>query len=200
VAILNMFGMTELGAATACRRDDPPEVRHTTVGRPIPGYEVRIAGAGEVQVRGPHVMRGYHRRPAETAAAFEDGWLRTGDLGTLDAAGNLRISGRAKELVHVGGFNVFPAEVEALLLTHPDVAGAGVVGVPDERMGEALRAYVVPRPGAALTARDVIAWARARAAGYKVPYRVEVVEQLPLLASGKVDRTALAREAGVARA
>ena len=190
--ILNLFGMTELGAACSCRLDDPPEIRHRTVGRPLAGYAFRASEDGELQVRGPHVTPGYYRRPDATAAAFQDGWFRTGDLGAISADGVVTISGRAKEVANVGGFNVFPAEVEGYLLTHPDVVAVGIVAVPDERMGEALRAYVVARPGSGLTPTDVRAHARKGIAGYKVPSAVELVGELPLLASGKVDRRALA--------
>ena len=115
--ILNVFGMTEIGAATGCRRDDPAELRHTTVGRVLEGYEFRVAGEeepGELQVRGPYVMPGYLGQPDQTAQAFDGEWFRTGDLGTIDDQGYIRIAGRAKEVIHVGGFNVFPAEVEGL--------------------------------------------------------------------------------------
>jgi acyl-CoA synthetase (AMP-forming)/AMP-acid ligase II len=192
-AILNVYGMTELGAATACRADDPPELRHTTVGRALPGYELRAASDGELQVRGPHVTPGYLGRPDETAAAFDGEWLRTGDLGEVDAAGYVRILGRAKEVIHVGGYNVFPAEVEAFLLTHPAVAQVAVVGVPDERMGEAVAAFVVPRPGEEPTPAELRAFARRRIAGYKLPYLVRTVSELPMLASGKPDRVRLER-------
>lgn len=199
--ILNVFGMTEMGAASACSLQDPPEIRHATVGRPLPGFEFRVAGAdgaeepGELQVRSPHVTPGYLGRPSETAAAFDGEWFRTGDLGTIDPQGHVRIMGRVKEVVHVGGFNVFPAEVEAFLLTHPGVLQAVVVGVPHERMGEVLAAYVVPRPGVDLQAAELLRFARPRIAGYKLPYAISVVEELPLLTSGKPDRVALAETA-----
>ena len=201
--ILNLFGMTEIGAAAACRSDDAPELRHETVGRPLPDFEFRSAGEnapdepGELQVRGPHVTPGYLGQPDETAAAFDGEWFRTGDLGSIDELGYVRVAGRAKEVVHVAGFNVFPAEVEAFLLTHPEVVQAVVVGVPDERMGEVLAAYVVPTPGADLTPGALLRFARPRIAGYKLPYAISVVDELPLLASGKPDRVALA--AGVER-
>ncbi|MBA3260871.1 MAG: acyl--CoA ligase [Thermoleophilaceae bacterium] len=196
--ILNLFGMTEMGAAAGCRSDDAPELRHKTVGRPLPGFEFRAAGGsapddpGELQVRGPHVTPGYLGKPDETAAAFDGDWFRTGDLGTIDELGYVRVAGRAKEVVHVAGFNVFPAEVEAFLLTHPDVAQAVVVGVPHEKMGEVLAAYVVPSPGADLTPGALLRFARPRIAGYKLPYAISVVDELPLLPSGKPDRVALA--------
>jgi len=189
--ILNCYGLSETGAVTCVRQDDPPDERHTTVGRVVPAYEARIT-EGELEVTGPHLTPGYYRRPEETAQAFDDGWFRTGDLAEIEN-GYVRIVGRAKEIVHVGGFNVVPAEVEAALLAHPDVANAAVLGVPDERMGEALAAYVSPRPGAELNSRDLIAFTRSRIAGYKVPYAIEILPELPLLPSGKPDRKALSR-------
>ena len=196
--ILNVFGMTEIGAATSCRHDDSAERRHTTVGRALEGYEFRVAGEdepGELQVRGPYVMPGYLGQPEQTAQAFDGDWFRTGDLGTIDDQGYIRIAGRAKEVVHVGGFNVFPAEVEGFLLGHPGVAQAVVVGIPHERMGEALAAFVVPRPGHELEPGELLRFARPRIAGYKLPYTIRVVDELPFLPSGKPDRVALAAEA-----
>ena len=189
--ILNCYGLSETGAVTCVRIDDPPVQRHETVGRASPAYEARVTD-GELEVRGEHLTPGYYRRPDETAAAFRHGWFRTGDLAEIDD-GYVRIVGRAKEIVHVGGFNVVPAEVEAALLAHPDVANAAVLGVPDERMGEALAAYVSPRSGAELSVTDLIAFTRSRIAGYKVPYAIEILPELPLLPSGKPDRKALSR-------
>jgi acyl-CoA synthetase (AMP-forming)/AMP-acid ligase II len=203
--VLNLYGMTEIGAAVCCRRDDPTEIRHHTVGRPLPGYEVRIArpgvpagtvtGAGadgEIQVRSPYLAHGYHGRPWTEAEAADGHWFRTGDLGALDADGVLTISGRAKEVVHVGGFNVFPGEVESFLLTNPQIAQAAVIGAQHAVLGEALQAFVVPVEGATLEPRDVVRFARSGIAGYKVPYAVHVLDELPLLASGKPDRRRLA--------
>ncbi len=198
--VLNMYGMTEIGAASSCRPEDPPEVRYRTVGRPLPGYEFRVVHSGqggeaygEIEVRGPYVTAGYHGRAREHDEAFDGEWLRTGDLGGIDAGGNLTIAGRAKEVVHVGGFNVFPAEVESFLLTHPDIGQASVIGVPHAAMGETLHAFVVPSPKTKLLEREVVRFARAGIAGYKVPYGVSVMPELPLLASGKPDRRELAR-------
>jgi acyl-CoA synthetase (AMP-forming)/AMP-acid ligase II len=188
--ILNLYGLTETGAVSCCRPNDPPQRRRTTAGRAIADMELRFVD-GELQVRGPAVTPGYFRRPEETALAFEDGWFRTGDVGEIED-GYLRISGRLKELVHVGGFNVFPAEVEAVLLTHPDVLQAAALGVPDERMGEVLQAFVVARRGSKLTPADLLGFARGRIAGYKLPYAIRFLPELPLLPSGKPDRRALA--------
>ncbi|HXG12486.1 MAG TPA: class I adenylate-forming enzyme family protein, partial [Gemmataceae bacterium] len=195
LCILNLYGMTEIAAATCCRPDDPAEVRYTTVGRPLPGYTFRVVGGevGEVQVQGPHVTPGYYRQPEQTAAAHDEGWFRTGDLGSLDDRGNLRIVGRAKEVIHVAGLNVFPAEVEGLLLTHPDVVQAAVVGVPHPTLGEVPQAFVVLRPGTNLAPTALLQFARERIAGYKLPYVIRLLPALPLLASGKPDRIALAR-------
>jgi acyl-CoA synthetase (AMP-forming)/AMP-acid ligase II len=200
VRVLNLYGMTEIGSAACCRRDDPAQVRYQTVGRALDGYELRTSSdtpdeVGEIQVRSRYLTPGYHRRPWTEAEADGD-WFRTGDLGTIDSAGNLTISGRAKEVVHVGGFNVFPAEVESFLLTNPAIAQAAVIGVEHPVLGEALRAFVAPVPGTSLQSRDVIRFARAGIAGYKVPYVVEILDELPLLASGKPDRRELARTAG----
>jgi acyl-CoA synthetase (AMP-forming)/AMP-acid ligase II len=189
--VLNLYGMTELGCVSSCRLDDRPEVRHGTVGRALEGFEVRAGAGGEIEVRSRFLPEGYNGRPWSEQELTADGWFRTGDLGSLKDGGNLVIAGRVKEVVHVGGFNVIPAEVESYLLTHPQVAQAAVVGVEHPVLGEALRAFVTPVPGASLRARDVIRFARQGIAGYKVPYAVELVEELPLLASGKVDRRAL---------
>jgi long-chain acyl-CoA synthetase len=192
IRLLNLYGMTEIGAASSCRRDDPPETRYGTVGRALSGYELRTAGDGEIQVRSDYLPHGYHGRAWGHDELTDDSWFRTGDIGRLDAAGNLTIAGRSKEVVHVGGFNVFPAEVETFLLGHPSISGAAVIGVPHDLLGETLKAFVVPASGEGIDPREVTRFARAGIAGYKVPYAVQVVDELPLLPSGKPDRRALA--------
>ncbi|MEU9348845.1 FadD3 family acyl-CoA ligase [Streptomyces sp. NPDC048278] len=186
--VLTAYGLSEAsGIVTMCRRGDDPTVIASTSGRAIPGTEVRVDESGEVLVRGFHVMRGYFEDPAATAETLTaDGWLRTGDVGVLDPAGNLRITDRLKDMFIVGGFNAYPAEIEQLLGLHPEVADVAVVGVPDARLGEVGRAFVVRRQGAVLTADDLIAWARREMANYKVPRTVEFVAELPRNASGKV--------------
>ncbi|MFI1723079.1 FadD3 family acyl-CoA ligase [Streptomyces sp. NPDC020489] len=196
--VLTAYGLSEAsGVVTMCRRGDPPSVIASTSGRAIPGTEVRVAdptGAplpagtpGEVLVRGFHVMRGYYQDPVATAEVLDpEGWLRTGDVGVLDEAGNLRITDRLKDMFIVGGFNAYPAEIEQLLGLHPDVLDVAVVGVPDPRLGEVAKAYVVRRPGSVTTADDLIAWSRREMANYKVPREVEFVGELPRNASGKV--------------
>jgi len=190
--VLTAYGLSEAsGIVTMCRRGDDPSVIASTSGRAIPGTEVRVeapAGSpGEVLVRGFNVMRGYYEDPAATAEVLDaDGWLRTGDVGVLDADGNLRITDRIKDMFIVGGFNAYPAEIEQQLGLHPDVADVAVIGVPDARLGEVGKAYVVRRPGVTLTGDDLIAWARREMANYKVPRVVEFVGELPRNASGKV--------------
>ncbi len=198
--VLTAYGLSEAsGIVTMCRRGDDPTVIASTSGRAIPGTEVRVeappGAPGEILVRGFNVMRGYYEDETATAQVMtEDGWLRTGDVGVLDAAGNLRITDRIKDMFIVGGFNAYPAEIEQLLGIHPDVADVAVVGVPDTRLGEVGKAYVVRRPGVTLTGDDLIAWARREMANYKVPRVVEFVAELPRNASGKVLKGAL-REA-----
>ncbi|WP_020137696.1 FadD3 family acyl-CoA ligase [Streptomyces sp. 351MFTsu5.1] len=190
--VLTAYGLSEAsGIVTMCRRGDPLPVIASTSGRAIPGTEVRVEAPpgqpGEILVRGFNVMRGYFEDEAATEEAVtEDGWLRTGDVGVLDPSGNLRITDRLKDMFIVGGFNAYPAEIEQLLGLHPAVADVAVIGVPDPRLGEVGKAYVVRRPASTLTADDLIAWARREMANYKVPRTVEFVTQLPRNASGKV--------------
>ncbi|MEV8540777.1 FadD3 family acyl-CoA ligase [Streptomyces sp. NPDC051572] len=184
-SIMTGYGLTEAGTATATRPGDSFEDIATTVGTPCDGVEVQVADDGEVLVRGYSVMRGYFNDPAATAEAIdEDGWLHTGDLGTLDERGYLRIVGRKKDMFIVGGFNAYPAEIEGFLMEHSAVAQAAVIGVPDERMGQVGKAFVVLRQP--LTADELIEWSRLRMAGFKVPRTVEFRTELPLNATGKV--------------
>ncbi|MFF8913588.1 FadD3 family acyl-CoA ligase [Streptomyces sp. NPDC015032] len=190
--VLTAYGLSEAsGIVTMCRRGDPAATIASTSGRAIPGTEIRVLAdpgtPGEVLVRGFHVMRGYFEDPETTAATISsDGWLHTGDVGVLDENGNLRITDRIKDMFIVGGFNAYPAEIEQLLGLHPDVADVAVIGVPDPRLGEVGKAYVVRRPGATATADDLIAWSRREMANYKVPRAVEFLPVLPRNASGKV--------------
>ncbi|MGW2628305.1 FadD3 family acyl-CoA ligase [Streptomyces chattanoogensis] len=208
--VLTAYGLSESsGIVTMCRRGDPPDVIAATSGRAIPGTEVRVVDAagrptapgepGEVLVRGYHIMSGYFEDPAGTARALTpDGWLRTGDVGILDADGNLRITDRIKDMFIVGGFNAYPAEIEQLLGRHPDIADIAVIGIPDPRLGEVGKAYAVRRPGSSLTADDLIAWSRREMANYKVPREVEFVPELPRNASGKVVKRRLRKGDGAA--
>ncbi|MFE6974686.1 FadD3 family acyl-CoA ligase [Streptomyces sp. NPDC057682] len=201
--VLTAYGLTETcGTVTVCSADDDAETVALTAGRPIDGTEVRIADAdgqplpagrdGRILVRGYHVMLGYLDDPAATAAALDaDGWLDTGDVGRLDDRGNLMITGRSKDMFVVGGFNVYPAEVEQVLAGHDAVAEAAVIGVPDPRLGEVGRAYVTLRPGAGTRPDELTGHCRDRLANFKVPREVVVVETLPRNATGKVDKSAL---------
>jgi len=200
--VITGYGLTEAGTATATAADDDPETVATTVGRPRPGFELRVVDdkgndvgdgqPGEVVLRGPSVMSHYLDDPAATADALsDDGWLRTGDLGVIGEDRCLRIVGRSKDMFIVGGFNAYPAEIENMLLRHPDVQQAAVIGVPDHRLGEVGMAFVVVRPGGAVTPDAVIEWSRAEMANYKVPRRVEIVAELPLNATGKVMKDVL---------
>ncbi|HEX7132009.1 MAG TPA: AMP-binding protein, partial [Iamia sp.] len=196
--VVTGYGLTETtGTVSMCSHTDPPDVVAHTVGRPLDGVEVRIVdegglvvppgSPGEVTVRGFNVMAEYFADPAATAAAIDaDGWLSTGDVGLVDEGGNLRITDRIKDMFIVGGFNAYPAEIEAQLLRHPDIAQVAVVGLPDERLGEVGAAVVIPVPGHEVDPDEVIAWSRERLANFKVPRSVHVVAELPLNPSGKV--------------
>jgi acyl-CoA synthetase (AMP-forming)/AMP-acid ligase II len=185
--VLTAYGLTEAVVATMCRPGDEPSVVSSTSGRAAAGFEVRIGPAEEILLRGPNMMLGYAGDPAATAAAIDSqGWLRTGDAGRLDDAGNLTITGRLKDMYICGGFNVYPAEVEQVLARLDGVADAAVVGMADPRLGEVGRAFVVLRPGFVLAAEDVLAFCRERLANYKVPRRVEFRGELPRNPSGKV--------------
>jgi HIP---CoA ligase len=195
--IITGYGMTETtGTISMCRHDDPPEVIAHTVGKPLPGVEVRVvdddgndvepAASGELIVRGFNVLEGYFDDPAATEAAFLGEWLKTGDIGFVDADGNLHITDRKKDMFIVGGFNAYPAEIEAMLLDHPAITQAAVIGVPDQRLGEVGEAFVMAAEGASVEPAEVIEWSRERMANFKVPRRVHVVASLPLTPSGKV--------------
>ena len=194
--VITAYGLTESsGTVTACELGDDDETIATTCGKPIPtprpSASARQGGPagepGEIWTRGYHVMRGYWGDEAETAKAIDgDGWLHTGDIGVFDERGYLRITDRIKDMFIMGGFNVYPAEVENLLFQHEGIAAAAVIGVPDDRMGEVGMAFVVPTPGASLDAEALVAWSRDNMANYKVPRFFEVVDELPANASGKV--------------
>lgn len=188
------YGLTEAASQVATAAvGDPPGA----VGSPLPGTSVRIgdqdaAGCGEILVAGPTVMAGYFRDPAATASVLRDGWLHTGDVGCIDGAGRLRVLDRRSDLVVTGGENVYPSEVETVLLAHPAVAEAAVYGVADPEWGRRVEAAVVLRAGAAFDATALDAWCRTRLAGFKRPRAFVAVTSLPRTASGKLKRHALA--------
>jgi long-chain acyl-CoA synthetase len=202
--LFGVYGLTEStgGVVHLEPADHDPDGprRHLlrSAGRPLPWVELKIAdlvsGAelgpgeiGEVWLRAPNVMLGYFNRQAETASALTpDGWLRTGDGGYLDDDGYLFLTDRMKDMIVSGGENVYPIEVEDVIAQHADVADVAVVGIPDERWGELVKAFVILRPGRAVTADELVAFARTRLAGYKLPRAVEFVDDLPRTPSGKV--------------
>ncbi|OZY58346.1 fatty acid--CoA ligase [Pseudomonas lundensis] len=201
--VTTAYGLTECGGlATICVPHDAAETIAGTSGRAIPGTEVSIrdphnrplaaGNTGEICLRGFHVMQGYFEDPVATAQTIDsEGWLHTGDIGVLDAAGNLRITDRLKDMFIVGGFNCYPAEIEAGLMEHPAVAQVAVIGIADERMGEVGCACVVLRHGQSLDQAQLIEWAREHMANYKVPRQVRFFEALPVNASNKVAKNEL---------
>ncbi len=203
--VFTAYGLTEsVGVVSVCPPGTDAALVAETAGTALPGTEIRIVDAnghtvspgeqGEILARGPNVMRGYLDDPDATRSAIDaDGWLHTGDVGTLDADGYLRITDRLKDMFIVGGFNAYPAEIERVLTTHPDIRDAAVIGVPDERLGEVGAAYVVSGNGADADPEAIIAWARERMAGFKVPRSVTVVDALPRNATGKVLKRELPR-------
>ncbi|MQY19507.1 FadD3 family acyl-CoA ligase [Nocardia macrotermitis] len=194
--VVTAYGLSEsAGFGTMCQPDDAAETVANTCGGPIADFEVRIGDQGEVLLRGPNVMLGYLDDPENTARTIDsEGWLHTGDVGVLDERGYLKITDRLKDLYINGGFNVYPAEVEQTLARLDGVADSAVIGVPDERMGEVGKAYIVRRAGSTITTEDVIAHAKQTLANFKVPRFVEFRDQLPYSAAGKVLKRQLREE------
>ncbi len=196
--VVTGYGLTECsGTATMCRFDDPIEKVAHSSGRAIRDVEVLIVDphgnemprgeAGEIVVRGYNVMRGFLDDPEQTAEAIDaDGWLHTGDIGTMDPDGYVDITDRMKDMFIVGGFNAYPAEIERMMLDHPQIGGVSVIGIDDARLGEAGMAFVIAKPGTKPDALEIIAWCKREMANYKVPKRVAFVDAFPLNASGKV--------------
>ena len=201
ITLLERYGMTETGMNLS----NPlrGERRVGSVGMPLPGVSARIvdpeseaplpAGeVGEVQIKGPHVFKGYWGQPEKTAAAFSaDGWLRTGDMGLREADGYFTLKGRAKDLIITGGLNVYPPEVELVLMEHPGVAACAVIGCPDDEWGEQVVAVIIPRAGATVDAEAIIAFCRQDLAAYKAPRRVLFAEEFPANALGKIQKAKL---------
>ena len=182
-------------------------VRVGSIGKPIPGVEMKLINPepgvredvedaedviGEIAIKGPNIMKGYYGRPDATAEAIVDGWFRSGDLGRKDADGWYYIVDRSKDMIIRGGYNVYPREIEEVLLTHPDVSLAAVIGVPHESHGEEIKAVVIRKDGATVTEDELVAWGKEQMAGYKYPRIVEFVDALPMTATGKI----LKRELG----
>jgi acyl-CoA synthetase (AMP-forming)/AMP-acid ligase II len=207
-----LYGLTEapvtcyLQPRALAARDEDRGRLIQSVGRVLGDYELRIAASdeqisagsgrsGEVQIRGGNVMAGYWRDDASTSAALRDGWLHTGDIGEFDAAGNLAIVGRIKDVIRSGSSTVIPKEVEDVIVSHPAVAEVAVIGLPDAEWGEAVTAFVVAKPGMAVTERDLVEHCRARLAGYKKPRAIRFVASLPRSHYGKVLRAQLIAQA-----
>jgi long-chain acyl-CoA synthetase len=205
--LVGLYGLTESTGGVVALEPADHDHEHLlrSAGRPYPWVELRVADpasgsplgpheVGEVWLRGPNVTPGYFNRAAETAAALtEDGWLRTGDGGYVDEDGYLFLTDRIKDMIVTGGENVYPVEVEEALAQHADVAEVAVIGVPDAHWGESVKALIVPRPGARTAPDELIAFARARLAGYKLPRSVDFVAELPRTPSGKVLKRELRR-------
>jgi long-chain acyl-CoA synthetase len=194
VNILEGYGLSETSPVASFNRPDRP-ARAGSIGRPIWGVEMKLVeedwkdagdGPGEIAVRGHCVMKGYLGRPDATAEVLRDGWFRTGDIARRDEDGFYYIIDRSKDMIIRGGFNVYPREVEEVLMTHPDVSLAAVVGVPHASHGEEIKAYVIPVHGATSTEDEIVAWARENLASYKYPRVVEFRDELPMTATGKI--------------
>ncbi|WP_109471712.1 long-chain-fatty-acid--CoA ligase [Ornithinimicrobium cavernae] len=205
VTILEGYGLSETSpiASFSVFGEEP---RVGSVGVPIPGVQMKLINpdwsdvdrsedpdaVGEIAIEGPNIMKGYYDRPDATAEAIHEGWFRSGDLARQDADGYYYIVDRAKDMIIRGGFNVYPREIEEVLMTHPAVSLAAVIGVPHESLGEEVRAYVIPEKGAEVSGEELVAWGREQFAAYKYPREVEVVSDLPMTATGKI----LKRELG----
>ncbi len=203
--LVELYGMLETGFHTYTRLTDDPEAVTGTVGKPAPGMGLRLideegkdvpAGAeAEIAAQGPSVHLGYHKNPAANAELFTAaGWFRTGDLGQLDPAGNLRIVGRLKEMINRGGKKFFPREIEEILYTHPKILHAAIVGIPDPRLGERNCLCVIPRRGERVTLEEVLSLLKDQVATYKLPEMIEVFDEFPFTPTGKVQRFVLTRQ------
>jgi long-chain acyl-CoA synthetase len=203
VRVLEGYGLSETSPVAAFNHLTRPS-KPGTVGQPLHGVEIRcvddrdrpvpVGEPGEVVVRGHNVMKGYYKRPEATEEAMRNGWFHTGDIGMLDAEGYLSIVDRKKDLILRGGMNVYPRELEEVLLTHPAVSLAAVIGVPDDRLGEEILAVVVRKPDASLTEAELLAWCKEQFAAYKYPRRIEFRDRLPIGATGKILKRELRAE------
>jgi len=203
--LIELYGMLETGFHTFTRFSDDPEAVAGSIGRVAKGMGLRIiddagrdvatGGEGEIAAEGPSVHLGYHKNPTANAELFTaDGWFRTGDLGQIDPAGNVRIVGRLKEMINRGGKKFFPREIEEILYTHPKVLHAAIVGVPDPRLGERNCLCLIPRAGASLSLEDALTFLGDSVAAYKLPEELELFEEFPFTPTGKIQRHALRRQ------
>ena len=198
VTILEGYGLSETSPVASFSRLGQP-VRVGSIGTPIPGVEMKLLkpgtwdeiewsedAVGEIAIKGHNIMKGYYGRPDATEEAIQDGWFRSGDLGKRDEDGWYYIVDRSKDMIIRGGFNVYPREIEEVLMTHEDVSLAAVVGVPHESHGEEIKAYVILNDGATVTGDELVAWGKEQMAAYKYPRSVQVVDSLPMTATGKI--------------
>lgn len=195
VKILEGYGLSETSPVATFNRTDKP-AKPGSIGLPVWGVSIRIvdlegndvpAGEmGEILIKGHNVMKGYYNRPEATAAALENGWLHTGDIGTFDEEGYIYITDRVKDMIIRGGFNVYPREIEEVLVTHPDVSLAAVIGVPHDSHGEEVKAFIILNEGAETSPEDIVIWCKENMAAYKYPRIVEIREALPMTATGKI--------------
>lgn len=203
ILISEAYGLTE---TSPCTHAIPfgGKVKPGCIGLPIPGVDAKLVDIdnpdreitefgepGELCVKGPQVMKGYHNRPAENAAAFREGWFLTGDIATVDEEGYFTIVDRKKDMIISGGFNIYPREVDEVLFAHPKILEACAIGIPDNHFGERVKAYVVLKPGETLTEKEVIDYCRERLANYKAPKSVEFIDKLPKSEIGKILRKGL---------
>ena len=210
VQILEGYGLSETSPVATFSRPDMP-IKAGSIGVPIWGVEVKLIEpdwseiegvdtVGEIAIRGHNVMKGYYKRPEATAACMRDGWFRTGDLGRRDADGAYYIVDRSKDMIIRGGFNVYPREVEELMITHPAVSLVAVVGIPDREYGEEIKAFVIRAAGTTISERELIDWTRERIAAYKYPRRIEFRQSLPMTASGKILKRQLVADEAATKA
>jgi long-chain acyl-CoA synthetase len=195
VKIQEGYGLSETSPIATFNRFDRP-TKAGSIGLPVWGVWLRVADSmgndvpkgepGEILIRGHNIMKGYYKRPEATEAAIQDGWLHTGDIGRCDEEGYFYIVDRAKDMIIRGGFNVYPREIEEVLMTHPAVSLTAVVGVPHDGYGEEVKAFIIPKSGATASEEEIIAWCKENMAAYKYPRLVEFRETLPMTATGKV--------------
>lgn len=195
VVMLEGYGLSETSPVATFNRTDRP-TKPGSIGLPIWGVEIRIVDAegndakpgetGEILIRGYNIMKGYYKRPDATAQAITNGWFHSGDIGKMDEEGYIYIVDRLKDMILRGGFNVYPREIEEVLMTHPAVSLVAIVGVPHESLGEEVKAYIIPQAGATATEQEIVAWCREQMAGHKYPRTVEFRDTLPMTATGKI--------------
>jgi long-chain acyl-CoA synthetase len=203
--VIQGYGLTETSPLLTLVPLKYADEKLGSVGKAVPGVEIKIVDEsgkpvkpdtpGEIIARGPQIMKGYYKQPEETAKVIKDGWFWTGDLGRIDSDGFIYHLGRSKEIIITGGINVFPAEVENVLVAHQSIMDAAVVGIPDVKRGEVLSAFVVKRPGSDLTENDIVKYCREKMADYKVPKMVRFIEALPMVGPGKVNKKVLIESA-----